>query len=286
MGILETITAAVLSNVIVLALVGWLGKNLIATRLTNSVKHEFDAKLETLKSELKDKEEAFKADLKAKEVEITSLRSGAMSAMSSRQIAVDKRRLEAVDQLWEAFISLVPAKNIASSMSTINFEVVAKRAVAEEKLRQFFGILLDGYDQDAINASLAEKAHPFVSPMAWAYFLAYRAIVLQLVMKAKMLKSGIDPTDLLDKGVLVKLLKIALPHHSAFIDQGGKDGFYCLLEELEQALLAEMQNMLTDTDAYKKNVAQALEINKLSSTMMDSANQKNLDGPKTASAQD
>ena len=69
-----------------LAVALWLTRNLILTRLTNSVEHEFNAKLETLRTQLRESEERLKADLRAKEAEITALRSGAMTAMASRQM--------------------------------------------------------------------------------------------------------------------------------------------------------------------------------------------------------
>ncbi len=85
-----------------LALALWLGRKLIATRLVKSVEHEFNARLEAVRAEFREKEELLKADLRSKESEIADLRGGAMTAMASRQMALDKRRLEAVDQLWSA----------------------------------------------------------------------------------------------------------------------------------------------------------------------------------------
>lgn len=82
-----------------LALALWLGRNLIATRLVKSVEHEFNTKLESLRAELRKNEELFKADLRSKEAEIAALRGGAMTAMASRQVALDKRQLDAVDQI-------------------------------------------------------------------------------------------------------------------------------------------------------------------------------------------
>lgn len=53
----------------------WLARSLISTRLTNSVKSEFDSKLEILRSELK-----------SKEAQIESLRSGAMSGLITGKV--------------------------------------------------------------------------------------------------------------------------------------------------------------------------------------------------------
>lgn len=78
-----------------IATLGWLARNLILTRLKATVQHEFDGKLEALRTDLRKSEESFRADLRAKETDIQVLRSGALSGMASRQATLDKRRLQA-----------------------------------------------------------------------------------------------------------------------------------------------------------------------------------------------
>src|SRR5712691_9429318 len=91
-GLLDWFPAVTTSGLLAMAL--WLGRNLILTRLTKSVEYEFSKKIEAVRTQFREGEERLKADLRAKEVEIAALRSGAMTALASRQIAVDKRRLE------------------------------------------------------------------------------------------------------------------------------------------------------------------------------------------------
>src|SRR5438105_1233155 len=93
-----------------LAAVLWASRELISTRLTRTVQHEFDKKIESLRADFRASEERFKAELREKEAEISALRSGALSVLASRQAALDKRRLEAVDQIWTAFNALSPAR--------------------------------------------------------------------------------------------------------------------------------------------------------------------------------
>src|SRR5437867_6915410 len=116
------------STTTLLAIALWLCRNLIVTRLAKSVEHEFNEKLEKLKAGFRVSEERLRADIRAKEAEIATLRSGALLASASRQAAADKRRLEAVDQLWSATTALGPARVISFFMSAINFEEAAKRA--------------------------------------------------------------------------------------------------------------------------------------------------------------
>ena len=116
-----------LSTTAIFAFALWLARKLIATRLAKSVQHEFDTKLELIRTELREKEERLKADLRSKEAEIAALRDGAMTAMASRQMALDRRRLEAVDQLWSEIIALGPAKALSSYMAFVKFDVAAEK---------------------------------------------------------------------------------------------------------------------------------------------------------------
>jgi hypothetical protein len=92
-----------------LALLLWLGRNLIATRLKASVEHEFKEKLEEVK-----------ADLQAKENQIAALQSGALTGLASRQAALDTRRLQAVDDLWT---SLQALKALSETVDTFRLDL-------------------------------------------------------------------------------------------------------------------------------------------------------------------
>jgi hypothetical protein len=94
-----------------LALALWLSRNLIITRLSNSVKYDYDTKIESLRSDLRRKEEMFKSELAAKASQIEALRSGALSVAANRQAAIFERQLVAIEKLWEAMVSLGPAKS-------------------------------------------------------------------------------------------------------------------------------------------------------------------------------
>lgn len=255
---------------VVVLVIGWLLRNIIATRLTHSVKHEFDMKLEKLKAELKTKEEVFTADLRAKENELAALRGGAMSAIASRQMAIDKRRLKAIDQLWDAFNKLAPLRNMAEILAQYDFDAAAKVAESNPKLRQAFEMLSQLADPAKIDFGKPHKARPFVSPMGWAYFTAYSAIASQAMAKVQVLRFGM-PAKLVSKDKITNLVKAALPEFTATIDQHGDAVYHYLLEILESKLLAELQRMLTDTEAYRANVEQAAQIVQQSNSLIESA---------------
>jgi hypothetical protein len=234
------------------------------------VKHEFDTKLENLKAELKTKEEVLKADLRVKENELAALRGGAMSAIASRQMAIDKRRLKAIDQLWDAFNKLAPLRNMAEIIAVYDFDAAAKAAESNPKLRQAFEMLAQLADPAKIDFGEAHKARPFVSPMGWAYFAAYNAIAMQAMAKAQVLRFGM-PAKLVSNDKITNLVKTALPEFAATIDQHGDAIYHYLLEILESKLLTELQRMLTDTEAFRANVEQAAQIVQQSNSLMESA---------------
>jgi len=249
----------------------WLGRNLISTRLTKSVAHEFNTKLETLRAQMREGEERLKAELRIKEAEIVALRSGALTALASRQMAFDKRRLEAVDQLWSSITALAPARSIASMMSVVNFEVVAPRAERDPKVRKVFEVVGSGFDIKNLDLSGAAKARPFLSPMVWAIYSAFLAVTMHSVMRWHVLKGGLGSNDLADKEAIGKLIKAALPHYSDYIDQHGPSVYYYVLEALDERLLIELQKLLTGVEADKASIEQSAEILRRSNDVLKQA---------------
>src|SRR5688500_11532375 len=185
----------------------WLGRSLIITRLTKSVGHEFDKKIEALRSQLREGEERLKADLRAKEIEIAALRNGAMTALASRQIAIDKRRLEAVDQLWSAVTILASARGVVAQMGVINFDEAAKEAEHNPQVRDMFQIIGSGFDLKNLNLEEAAKARPFVSPMVWATYSAIVAITMHAVLRLYALRSGGGTYKTIKNDAVDKLVK-------------------------------------------------------------------------------
>ncbi len=251
----------------------WLLRNLIVTRLTKTVEHEFNAKLERLRADLREADERFKADLRAKEADISVLRSGALTAMASRQMALDKRRLEAVDQLWTAFNSLGGAKTLSMSLSVIKFEAAAKRAANDQKTRQFFETIAAGFDPKNIDHASAAKARPFVSAMVWATYSAYMAICMHAVIRWHILRFGLGANDLLDNDAIKKLITAALPHYRDYLEKIGPDGYHYILEALEEKLLKEIEKMLEGAEADQASIEQAAEIVRRSNAVIAQASE-------------
>lgn len=235
----------------------WLGRNLIATRLNASVQHEFNRDLEKMRTELRNSEELFKADLRARDAQFELVRTNVMSGIASRQAALDKRRIEAVEQLWSAVVEQTNAKFASSMLCSFNYEAALKESSVNSELRKMFDRFPTGMEPKAVECTLAYKARPFVSEIAWAIFSAYQAILSLAVMKIQMLKIGLNMPSLLKSSAVKDLAKAALPHQSAFLDVHGADGVHLLVDELEMLLLAKLKESLKGTESDKENISQA-----------------------------
>ncbi|MCG7988843.1 MAG: hypothetical protein JAY80_15940 [Candidatus Thiodiazotropha lotti] len=230
----------------------WLARSLISTRLTNSVKSEFDKKLEVLRSELK-----------SKEAQIESLRSGAMSGLITRQGALYQRKLEAIDQVWSAVKELDKAKHISSTMAILKFDACAKASTTDPKFRIFIETIGGNFDPGTLNLSGAAVARPFLTPLAWAYYSAFSAIIMSAVNKMQILKIGVeDPEKLLNSEYPNKLIKTVLPSRSEYIDSNDDSVHHYLLDEIEQLLLLELKNIQDGKEDDRDNAYRAAEITK------------------------
>ncbi|MBL0211268.1 MAG: hypothetical protein IPQ13_10220 [Holophagaceae bacterium] len=256
----------------VLIVCGWLGRDFLRTWLTRRVENEFNQKLEILRAQLRESEERLKADLHAREAEVTALRNGALTALGSRQIAVDYRRLEAVDQLWSAVLALLPARSLMRSMAVIEYEPAAEAAEADSKVRELFSSFGNEEVLLHLDTSSAGKARPFVSLSIWATYTALSALSHHAVVRWHTLKSGLGTKGLVNNDAVANLIKVALPHKASLIDDWGPSGWHYLYEELEAKLLQEFQTMLEGKEADALSLKQTAEIIRLANeiTIRDS----------------
>lgn len=247
-------------------LVLWLAKSLIDARLQKAVQHEYDTRLALLNSELRAAEERFKADAKAKEQSIQALQDSSLAGIAARRAVTDKRRQEAIDQLWDAVHRLGYAKVAAQWMAAIKFEAALKEAARNPAMRKIFEMINIPEDMGAEAFAMAHRARPHLSPLAWAYFAAWQSVVIHATVQVKLLQSGADMPDAIDKSMVAGALKLALPHQAGYIEKYGTSGAYHLLEELETKLLEELRTSLDgenqDLDSLKRARRILDEVNK------------------------
>lgn len=240
--------------------IAWL---LLRTRLKESVRHEFEGKIESLRTELRKSEESYKAELRASETEIEALQSGALSRMASRQSLVDKRTMAAAELLWKGVSSLSHGKQMSSMLSRLHFEEALKEAEHNVTFRETF-FAMYGKAFDAAKTIVDVKsARLYVSPISWAFYAAYESIVVSDILRVSLFQAGVNMPKLVDAENAAKLIKAALPGYSSYVDEHGPAGFYYLLDELETKLLDEIQKMIRGVEADRESVAQASAILKV-----------------------
>src|SRR5690242_3141937 len=70
------------------------------------ISHQFDHQLEKVRSSLRKEEEQLRADLAEQAKRIDTLRTAALSGMTTRNEVLDKRRIDALERLWNGVIEL------------------------------------------------------------------------------------------------------------------------------------------------------------------------------------
>ncbi len=253
---------------VLLVLAMWLARQLLIIRLTKSVESEFNKSLEKYRAELRSSEEHLKAALKSRETDISLLRSSAIASLANRQTKLDDRRLEAVDNIWNAVLELAPAKFMSIIMGTIKFEVMAEAAVTNEKLRAVMGTFDKTFDLTKFKHQVPpEKSRPFITPMLWASYSAYSSILIQGVMRAHVIKTGLGANDFVDDSKLAALLKSVLPHQTQFVDEFGPGAYHLLVGEIEDKIIKEMHLTISGVDSDEASLKQAAKILELSNSL-------------------
>lgn len=222
--------------------------------LFKRIQHRFDVKLAEVQS-----------DFRTREATLERLTHTALSSIAARQTAIDKRRVEAVEQIWAAVHLLQPCRFIATWMSTLKFEPLAKLAERDERGRAVLQHLSFDAAAHAAAHEKASTARPFLSSTAWAYFSAYSAVLGYAVAQMTIIKMG-QKADLLAKpDAVTELVAKALPHQTSYLDQWKISGAYMLLDELEERLLGELQAFLNGSHGDEARVTQTAELLKLAS---------------------
>lgn len=207
--------------------------------------------------------------MQSKASQIDALRSGSLSGLISRQAVLYERRLKAVEQLWGTVVTLAPAKHISAMMAVVKLDVASEKAQKDLQVREVFKIMGSGFDISKLQIADISKARPFVSPLAWAYYSAYAAIVLHASFFLDVLQRGLS-SDLVDTEKVTQLLKVALPHQEAYIEKYGPSAFHYLLDELESKILIKIDSILEGKQSDTESIEKAALILRESDRLMES----------------
>ena len=238
----------------VLGVLGFVLGTAYKVQVERGVQHEFDKKLEALRGTIRRSDE-----------QIAALQSGALAALTSRQANVDKRRLEAVESLWTETIAFGRYKPIAMLAGAM--DIILKNSVGSGrdaiKTREFAEVMLKSADLNDPKpvSNAADRERPFLDPVCWALFSAYRQACMFPAMLLQLAKMGVG-SEVLDRGApaVLTTLKVAIPEQAAYIDQQGLGSLFHVLQPLEDKLLDALVASLSGREASVATVQQAAEI--------------------------
>ncbi|WP_162783616.1 hypothetical protein [Devosia naphthalenivorans] len=234
--------------------------------IERSIQHKFDRQIEDLRASFRREEEHLKAELSAQESALNALRAGALSQLSARRTSLDNRKLEAVEKLWAAVISMGPARAAVEITSRLRMEKLLNPSSMHaegESVTRMGEMLWKMVGADKLTDGGLPKGdleRPFVSPLTWALFSAYTLAVMYPIAQIMALKSGLDGKSLNNSEVVLKPIREALPELAGFIDEFGLSGIKVMVDELEKKLLSQMRLDLDGNGHDGQTVERAAKI--------------------------
>ncbi|WP_249694370.1 hypothetical protein [Stappia sp. WLB 29] len=266
--------ASISSSTIVMVL-GFFFGNYYKSKVEKSIQNNYDRKIETLRSAFRRDEEKFRADLQAKGRQIEALRTGVLAGLASRHAELDRRRLDAIENMWRTVVELEKYKNIHKIMQRIDVDAALK--ISEEdndearKIRSFAELMLGGVGvtgSESIGSNSLQVERLHVPPVLWALYKAYMSALIHPIAQLLVIKNGLGAKMLSDPADFVDLVRSIFPENSDIIDNLGEYSIYFLIEEMEVNLLSEMKSTLIKADSSDEALNQAAKIIKHSEDVL------------------
>jgi hypothetical protein len=235
-----------------LVVLGYLCRHLIEARLTRSVQHEFDKKLAKFNNELQEE---------VKRLE--TLRSTGFSALLAQRNALAAKRIEAVQELWNGVLEARKGIGVAVNLEHMRIDAFVENA-NDPRIQLFLSTI--GPKEIVSNEFILKLGsysvhQPFVSPKAWALYLAYSTIITFSIAKIQTLQLGFDPVKFLKETHWTSLLEAALPPEDfKKIRTSPEYDLQWAMKRLEDAIVDELRHSMTAESAGLESVEGANRI--------------------------
>lgn len=274
LGWLDGALALLSSAILTVAFLGAIAaafRDTIGGWLTIKTKHYYDAELENVRStnaraieEIKahfaHELEYLKSELSAKSKEVEALRAASLGARAARQALLDKRRLEAVDQIWSTIKELASGKLAVNMLPFLRDNPWAMESTTNPYIAELLKSLAIKPLVDGNLENQAHGARPYVSPTAWGLFSVYASVIAMVKLNIAFLNSGLPPTAINHDREIMDLLIAAAPTHQSYIESNRVKSYALVIEEIEKQLLVELQRSLRGEDNDRDEVERAANI--------------------------
>jgi hypothetical protein len=208
--------------------------------------------------------EALKSDLRLKETSIAALQNNVLSGRANRQAMLEKRKIEAIDEIWAATLRLARFNMAALAAQTLKLDEIAEAAPKNPGLRDMIKVMSGGDLMKELAEVGGESERPFLSLKAWALFSAYKTTLMFFYLRMHMIATGLEGTNnLLKNDSLLNMVRTALPGYESYLEQYGLNGVPFLVDNLRDALLESLRASLDSSEADHENAAQTAKLLKL-----------------------
>lgn len=260
---IESWLPAISTNAITsICLVGaiWLSRNWITERLGRSVQHEYNQKLTKFKADLNIDLEKLRQETSRNESSFKSLREGALSNLAQREAILFEKKVEAIEKLWEAKQKLDKGMFVAQTVGVLNWDKIDDNDPPNNDLGIYADVLINSnVNMKDLSTENLQTCRLYLSPLLWAYFSAYQAVILDAYARMALLQNR-QPLSLLKAGGTGELLKKAMPEYTKYIDDHGISSYSSLLTSLTEKLLTEIKQELNSKEGDKIALNKAAEI--------------------------
>lgn len=207
---MSELLAAILASVGVTGLAGYLARNWLTERLRQSIKHEYDEKIERLKSQLSGDNtlslERFKSEI-AREASVLAV---AHRTLEESAAIAQRRRVDGVSELWNALLTI---RNNSPEVFTF-LDVLLPEEHSKLNTHKFKTFNPD-ISTAAIQVMVGDKTktietvRPFVGEYLWFLFFVYQAIHLRIAFLHTNNRSKNSYTPWYSDSTTLNLLKSA-----------------------------------------------------------------------------
>lgn len=212
--------------------------------IQSGIQHQFAKRLEEIRS-----------DISRTDRRVDALQSTALSLMSSRQAAIEQKRLASIEAVWSAAVEQRRYNSAVAMLQGVKVENVAEALKVGgedvEQLKTFAAGLVQaaGLDPMPQPPTVADLHRLFVPPSVWAAFHALRSVNTYAVALLLSMKAGLGPSVLKDIGETNALILEALPGMKKFIDDHPKSAAFFMTQQLEDHLFSQLVLALEFSDA-------------------------------------
>ena len=182
--VIELLAGAGLTGALGGAVTIWLLRNWLLTRLSASVKHEYETKLEKLRSELQVNRERDIEGLRGQLQQTLSAQSAVQTAFAQSHLAAHDKRLNAIGTVWKSLLhtrnNLPSILGIVELYTPSEYQLLFDHAPTQTWLEE---LSPQGVKQfSRTKESDTELARPFAGEYLWSILFAYEAVSVRMVL--------------------------------------------------------------------------------------------------------